>query len=188
MLLETLTDSQALRVVGQHLHGTDFKSFELNKKGDEYVVRIELNAVEEGPSSEPRLNEKILGFEKSAKGAPTSFHFTILEIARLDIKGRLRRVKPGAMPDSRNMSIVLRVIGDYLDRKAAGDFAISWSTYSVKVYYDRREQSFSAQNIYDLGILMYLRSSNHSRKAGDQGTKRVASKLFETTADFTDWE
>jgi len=68
------------------------------------------------------------------------------------------------MPDARNLSLVLRVVGDYLDRKGIGDFAILWSTDSVKVSYGKKVESFTIQDLYDLGVRMYLRRSNRLRK------------------------
>jgi hypothetical protein len=65
------------------------------------------------------------------------------------------------------------VLGDYLDRNSADDFAISLSKYSTKIRYGGKEQIFTAQNLYDLGILMYLRHSK--RASGKQGRPATAT-------------
>ena len=162
MARETLSYSQSLRVIGQRLHGAGINSFELNKSGDEYIVRLDPGAFVRNVSREKRLSkcisEKILS--DSLRAVPITFKFTISELLYSDDEEGLRRRKTG-MPDINNLSLVLRVLGDYLDRKAAGDFAISWSMDSVKVCYGQQEQRFTAHNLYDFGIVMYLKRSNH---------------------------
>ena len=64
------------------------------------------------------------------------------------------------MPDTKNLSLGLRVLGDYLDGKEARDFAVSWSTHLVTVSYDHKQESFTLENLYDCGVNMYLRRSN----------------------------
>jgi len=162
MARETLSYSQSLRVIGQRLHGAGINSFELNKRGDEYILRVDLGAFVRKISREKRsskcISEKILS--DFPRAVPISLNFTTSELFWLDDDEGLRRVKTG-MPDIHNLSLVLRVLGDYLDRKAAGDFAISWSMDSVKVRHGQQEQRFTAHNIYDFGIVMYLKRSNH---------------------------
>jgi len=163
MALEGLSHSQSLRVIGQRLHGTGINAFELNKKGDEYIVRIDPSSVvgklSTGKIVPDGISQNIFG--DYARAVPLSLKFTTAEILWYDDEERLRRIKPSALPDIGHLSVVLRVLGDYLDRNAADDFAILWSKYSVKVWYGDKEQIFTAQSLYDLGIVMYLRSSNH---------------------------
>jgi len=162
MAIEALSHSQSLRVIGQRLHGTGINAFELNKKGDEYIVRIDPNSVVGKLSTGKIVPDGISqnNFGDYAGAVPLSFKFTRAEILWYDDAERLKRIKPSALPDIGHLSVVLRVLGDYLDRDAADDFAILWSKYSVKVCYGDKEQIFTGQNLYDLGILMYLRSSN----------------------------
>lgn len=64
------------------------------------------------------------------------------------------------MTDMRKLSSNLRALGGYLDRKKAGDFSIVWSIFSVKVTQYEREETLSVhQNLYDLGVQMYLNRS-----------------------------
>ena len=68
-------------------------------------------------------------------------------------------------PAAGNLSMPLRVVGDYLDRQKARTFSISWSIYSVTARYetidgDQNEESFTLQNLYDRGVQMYFRRSN----------------------------
>jgi len=168
MACEALSHSQSLRVIGQRLHGTGINAFELNKKGDEYIVRIDPNAVvgklSTGTIVPDSISQNIFG--DYARAVPLSLKFTTAKIPWYDGEERLRRIKPNALPDIGHLSVVLRVLGDYLDRDAADDFAILWSKYSVKVCYGDKEQIFTAQNLYDLGIMMYLRRSNHAPAKG----------------------
>jgi hypothetical protein len=144
------------------LHGAVVNGFELEKKGDEYIVQMDSNSVvgklSTGKIAPDGLGHNIPG--NCARAVPLSFRFTTAETLRYDDEQRPKRTKPSALPDIRHLSVLLRVLGDYLDRKAADDFTISWSKYSVTVCYGDNEQIFTAQNLYDLGIVMYLKSSN----------------------------
>jgi hypothetical protein len=55
MTREALTHSQSLRVIGQRLRGIHVHAFELSKKGDEYVVRIDLTQPPEGIDRQDRI-------------------------------------------------------------------------------------------------------------------------------------
>jgi len=58
------------------------------------------------------------------------------------------------LSDRRDLSFVLRVLGDYLDRKIPGQFTISWSKNSIMISYDQIQESFTPENLYDFGIHM----------------------------------
>ena len=49
MARDAFSHSQSLRVIGQRLHGAGIHAFELDKKGDEYIVRIDAGSVEGPP-------------------------------------------------------------------------------------------------------------------------------------------
>jgi len=67
--------------------------------------------------------------------------------------------------DLRNLSLELRGLGDYLDRKSAGDFTISWAPAPdlKKVKYDQKSESFTLRDLYDFGIHMYMKRSDRTR-------------------------
>jgi hypothetical protein len=65
--------------------------------------------------------------------------------------------KPDSQTDRRDHSFVLRVVGDYLDRKSATEFAVHCSRHSVSVRCDAGAELFTRQDLCDLGIRMYLR-------------------------------
>ena len=164
MAREPLSHSQCLRVIGQRLHATAINAFELNKNGDEYTVQIDPNSVVEklpgGKIVAHGLRQNALNGRAGA--VPISFKFTTAEIVWHDDQQKLRRIKPSALPDIGHLSVALRVLGDYLDRNAAGDFTIVWSNYSVKVCHGDKEQVFTAQNFFDLGAAMSLRTSHRA--------------------------
>lgn len=165
MAREALTHSQSLRVIGQRLHGLHVHAFELSKKGDEYVVRLAPS-----PAAGKAATAKIASdgvsrnhFDDHPGEVPLSFTFTPAELLCYDEAEGLTRIKPRALPKIGHLSVALRVLGGYLDRRAADQFTICWSTDSVKVCYgDEKQILFSAQNLYDLGIVMCLRSSNRA--------------------------
>jgi len=163
MAAQTLSYAQTLRVIGQHLDGLNVDSFELIKNGDEYVVRID-SKEPTGKSSERSLlksvAEKIWRSDKSPAPRPNAVRFTAVQVIYSDIENQFKRRDPNAMPDARNLSLTLRVLGDYLDRRVAGDFAISWSTNSVRASYGQKVESFTLENLYDLGVRMYLKRSS----------------------------
>ena len=69
------------------------------------------------------------------------------------------------MPDAHKLSQVLRVIGDYLDRKEVRAFTVSMSTHSVCVWYAtsggyQYTVSFTVANLYDRAVNMYLQRSS----------------------------
>jgi hypothetical protein len=90
------------------------------------------------------------------------------DIDRLDAEGRARRRGVSGGPTA-DLSLSLRVVGDFLDEKRAVTFSISWSPHLVMVRYqtpngDHRVQDFTTENLYDravhkLGVQMYLRRS-----------------------------
>lgn len=163
MPTETLSYAQSLRVIGQDLENLGINSFELEKIGDEYIVRTIRNDTGRKSSHGvlTTITEKILGPEASAGEIPNPLRFGTPAILRSDRQRRLKRCEPDGMP-LRNLSLVLRVLGDYLDRKRARDFVISWSTYSAKVSYAQKAEYFTVENLYDWGISMYLKRSTRS--------------------------
>jgi len=163
MAAVTLSYSQALRVIGQKLVplGTDW--FELVKWGDDYVVWMMHAKFSRALSAKKtffnKFIEKILGKANLDRKTPERIYFDSMDILRSDIEQQAKR-RTGSPTDSRDLSFVLRVLGNYLDRKAAREFTISVNPDSIWVRYDQKEQSFTLQDLYDLGIQMYLRRSS----------------------------
>jgi hypothetical protein len=160
MAAGTFSYSQALRVIGQNLMALGADRFELVKSGDDYVVLIR-QAESSGtvPAKKTFLNkiiEKIVGSADPDKKTPERISFSSMDILKSDIEQQAKR-RSGSPRDVRDLSFVLRVLGSYLDRKAAREFTISVNPDSIKVRYDPKEERFTSQDLYDLGIQMYLR-------------------------------
>jgi hypothetical protein len=160
-MAEPLSYAQSLRIVGQDLDALGVDAFHLAKRGDDYIVwpeRTEFTRkrpVEKGLLS--KITHKILGEDDSAKELPNRLCFTASEIVSADTQRRFKRKISDSPSDRRDLSFVLRVLGNYLDRKRAADFAIRWSKHSAMVSYGQYEEYFTAENLYDLGISMYLK-------------------------------
>jgi hypothetical protein len=166
---EPLLHARALRVIGQDLDELGVDCFQLAKSGDDYIVWPERTestrrSVEKGFFS--KIIQKILGETNSDRELPNRLYFTPTEIVSADAQRRLKRKISDSPSDRRDLSFVLRVLGNYLDRQRAADFAIRWSKYSAMVSYGQNEEYFTVQNLYDLGISMYLKRATGERRRG----------------------
>jgi len=160
----TLTSyAQSLRVIGQHLDSIGIDSFELEMKGHEYIVRLLHSGVVAKPSAEKGYFRSVAERLGAQRETRKTIHFAASDLVWLDLQAKSRRGSAGGMPDPGKLSLNLRVLGDHLDRKSAADFGISWSHESVKLRYREKEESFTIENLYDLGVHMYLRRSGRSR-------------------------
>lgn len=166
MTAEALSNAQSLRVIGQQLAGLGINSFELDKRGDEYIVRRD-RTESTGDAREKTFLESVFkntpGAPDTEREIPNPLCFSTSQIIWSDTENQLRRGQPTTMPDANELSTLLRVLGDYLDRRAANDFAISCDMGLVTVSYGQKKESFRSENLYDLGVHMYLRRSNRGR-------------------------
>ena len=164
-MAEPLSYAQSLRVVGQDLDAFGVDSFELAKWSDDYIVWPEATELARKLSTEKgffsKVTRRILGHPE--KEIPTRLYFTPADIVSADTQRRLNRKASASSPDRRDLSFVLRVLGDYLDRRNARQFTISWSKNSITIRYDQKQESFTAENLYDFGIRMYLKRSSRAR-------------------------
>ena len=161
-MAESLSYAQSLRVVGQDLDALGVDSFELAKCGDDYIVWpaefTRKPSAEKGFLS--KITQKILGQDDSDSEIPNRINFTPSDIIWADTQRQLKRKKSGSPSDLRDLSFVLRVLGDYLDRQKASQFTISyWPKHSIMISYDQKQERFTSENLYDFGIHMYLRRS-----------------------------
>ena len=161
MAAVTLSYAQALRVIGQDLVPLRTNSFELAKWGDDYIVWMENGELAEYLSAKKtffeKITQKILGHADADGEIPNRLYFSSSDIFFANIKRESKRRTANSPRDLRDLSFVLRVLGGYLDRKLARELTISWSTNSIKVRYDQKEESFTTENLYDFGINMYLK-------------------------------
>jgi hypothetical protein len=152
-----LSNAQSLRVIGQNLGVLSVDSFELVKFGDEYIVSLADSGREQQRGFLSKIIRRLSRHHDLT--IPNPIRFTSSDILQIDTQRRLQRGSHGPI-DRRDLSFILRVLGDYLDGKGAGQFAIQWSNTSVKIIYEHGEETFSHENLYDFGIKMYLRRSS----------------------------
>ena len=110
-----------------------------------------------------KITQKMLGHSDSDRETPHRRYFARSEILVADLDRQSKRRISNSPSDLSDLSLELRVLGDYLDRKVAGEFTISWAPNSVKVRYDHKEEKFTLQNLYDFGIHMYMKRSDRRR-------------------------
>ena len=150
---EGLSYAQCLRVIGQYLDAHRINSFDLKTLNVSFAVSSNEPTIE---APKGLLSQVRRLFIPETPPVPNPVIFSRLEIYRLDKDRRAAR-KPGSPTDRRDNSFVLRVLGDYLDRKNATEFSVHCSRDSVRVRCDAGAELFTHQDLYDLGIRMYLR-------------------------------
>ena len=161
-----LSYAQALRVIGQNLIPLGIDSFELAKWGDDYIVWEHGGFARDLSAKQTffeKITRKIVGHADSEREILNRIYFSNVEIFNSDMEQQAKRRSSNSPSDLRDLSFVLRVLGGYLDRKAAREFTISWSMNSIKLRYDQKEENFPLQNLYDFGISMYLKRSDRRR-------------------------
>ena len=161
----TLSHSHALRVIGQDLVSIGCDSFDLITAGDDYVVtRHELDPPRTIASSKTFLNRwltRTFRHPSAEQSASTRLQFSRSKILISNFRRQAER-RIGSPTDVRDLSFVLRVLGDYLDKKLARQFSISCSPHLITVLYNGKEELFTRDNVYDFGISMYLKRSNRT--------------------------
>ena len=162
---ETLSYAQSLRVIGQDLDALGVRIFNLGKRGDEYTVWAEEEASAMASTENKNFLKKIaqqfIAPTNSNAAGINPIRFVTGDILRADTERRLNRNDSESTLDLIHLSVLMRVLGDYLDKKAADDFSIFWFRNSVKVVYSNKEESFRFDNLYDISVHMYLRRYSH---------------------------
>lgn len=162
MEAEALSNAQSLRVIGQGLAGLGINYFQVDKVGDEYIVQLKQTEITGNSANGifPKSFVKMprAAHDDSSRQMPLCFNTS--QIIWSNTANQLRRGQSSAMPDVHDLATLLRVLGDYLDRKAADDFTISCDMRSVRVSYGEQNETFQIAHLYDFGVYMYLRRSN----------------------------
>ena len=159
----TLSHSQALRVIGQDLVPISCDSFELSTVGDDYIVTwYGSETAPSIPSRKAFLNQLVRNRLRRVKAEPKAsnqLYFSRSEILISDHERQAKR-RIGSPTDVRDLSFVLRVLGNYLDQKSSRVFFIAWSPRLIRVQHNGKEELFTPENVYDFGIRMYLKRSD----------------------------
>jgi hypothetical protein len=179
MTLSTPLYAYCLRAIGQSLDLLRIDSFELETRGADYLVHMELNERTKSVSVETGFLKSIAKIvwgtsdsdEKSLepRRVTESIVYNTTDVHWLDLQGRSKRGRLNASQETHEISQGLRIIGDYLDRQKASAYAVSWTKGSAIAKYqtsDGKEerQSFIASNLHDLGVQMHLRRSKRQHK------------------------
>jgi hypothetical protein len=166
-MTQPVSHSQSLRAIGQSLELLGIQNFDIRKSGDSYVVDPGWGKLPRKlPRQEPAAKSFLKSIVKIVWGDPDEpigpVAYSISDVNRLDLEGRSRRGRVPSMPDTHKLSQVLRVVGDYLDKKNTDDFIVSRFDQLVTVNYDVRQgvqgrERFTIDNLYDLAVHMYRR-------------------------------
>lgn len=191
----TATYALPLRAIGQALELMHIEAFELEKEGNDYVVRgrtkvlpcerllpqdLSHNLVHLARGNVPSQPSEE---KESSTVRPSSvaleLRYTPEEIDRLDREGQASRRDSNKMPDGHSMSELLRAAGDYVDQRGARLLGISWRYQSISIVYEtaqgRRElDMLSLSSMYDFWLLMSIRKAatapqavHYPQKPGD---------------------
>jgi hypothetical protein len=162
--------AQSLRAIGESLEAQGINGFELEKQDENCILRV----IAAQPASERSFFKRIVQIlrrsqncdqEPSDPAAPTqSLCYTPSDISRLMTEQQSQHGAVNVMADAHKLAQVLRVVGDYLDRKEASAFTVSMSGDSLSVAYEtgsghQINESFTTENLYDRAVNMYLRRS-----------------------------
>jgi hypothetical protein len=163
----------SLRVIGQVLEARHIDFFDLESKGQEYVVwdRSDSTVADEPPTFDASESGQEsawqwLGDVTWWKKEPVTVNeerllrYTPEDINRLDEEGRARRSDAQALPDAYRLSQLLRALGGYIYHKDVRLCGICWRDQWVAIVYEkngRRElEVLRPALIYDFWVRMYL--------------------------------
>ena len=159
--------AKSLRVIGQSLEVARVTTFELEKDGQDYLVRsdslsetsewILRNAVGESNFTEQSSHRSTIN---------RPLRFTPYNISRLDSHEQKQRQRHSSSQTqgSRKLSQLLRSLGDHLDRTTVGAFRILWNADAVSVDYQEPDgrsdcRTFTPDKLQQLGLHTRFRRS-----------------------------
>ena len=163
-----------LRALGQALEKFSFSAFDLELRSGTYLVTGYAVSAEEVKFSFTRfLRELVRGAPVrttvSGSSNPVELHFSPEEIARFDVRGRVKRQDSSKMPDPHSISQILRGAGSYVDSLDGSTLmGISlqgnWVAVSYQTAEGRLQQAKQdLEYFYNFWVKMYLRRSNRSK-------------------------
>lgn len=168
--------ARQLRALGQALEKFRFSAFDIELKGENYLVRGRAISSENLKFSFLRFIRELLRGTTAepmclCADGQVDLRFSPEEIDGFDTRGRVRRQDPSKMPDPYSISQILRGAGSYLDNRDVMTLVgISlkgkWVTVSYQTSEGRLEQAQQdLEYFYDYWVKMYLRRSNRRKLA-----------------------
>ena len=174
MNLRPVSYAQSLRAIGESLEKRGISTFDLEKRGENYMLQVLASQPAAGRSFLKKIAQLLGRADNSARepSDPTvpsrTLCYTPSDISRLVTEQQARHGGLNVMPDAHKLAQVLRVLGDHLDRKEADAFTVSVSGDSLSVAYETgrgiQQESFTIENLYDHAVKMYLRRSKRLEK------------------------
>ena len=133
-----------LRAIGQSLEAQRIDIFELQCRGDRFVVNGK-------PEKETSLLGALREWQKRMRSAGliSSLTYAGQDIENLDRQGRARRAKNNRLPDFYSLPNTLRTLGFYLDSQGAELLEIRKRSLSVTLLYRNKHghPDFEERNI-----------------------------------------
>ena len=169
MNLGRLSYAQSLRAIGESLERRGISTFDLEKRGENYMLQVLASQPATGSSFLKKLAQLLGRADNSAREPSDStvplrtLCYTPSDISRLVTEQQARHGGLNVVPDANKLAQVLRVLGDHLDRKEAAAFTVSMSGHLLSVAYETggglQQESFTIENLYEHAVQMYLRRS-----------------------------
>lgn len=162
-----MTHSLSLRAIGQSLEILKLAAFDLDKDGEDYVLRSDsLTKTGEWILRNTLSVDQIIAGDGNPAAPNRTLRFSPPDILRLNAVGRKRR-RDTISSEMPKLSQLLRTLGDHLDRTQTNEFHISWKPDSILVDYrlasgvmDRR--TFIPQKLQQLGSHSRFRRSHRN--------------------------
>jgi hypothetical protein len=169
--------AKSLRAIGQSLEMLRVQTFWLEKEGDSYLVWSQSLTGTRQWILKNNLAENVSDSETDQETIQLTrgdgwICYEPLAIARLDARGQRKRQNLGfAQMRGDKLSQLLRTLGEYLDKKEATVFHISWAADSVSVDYQipdgvRERKHFTVERLRQLALHSRFRRSHRNALIG----------------------
>lgn len=158
----TLSNAEALRVIGQDLKALGIDTFNLGKRNDAYTLWVERESGKQQTRQKTLFNKPahtILIRDGAVGEISKPLEFSSSEIQAAHVSQGEKRKTSDGVTNRDDLPSLLRALGYYLDKKAADDFIIFWSRNWVKVVHDNKEENFTLLNLSEVAANMHLRRS-----------------------------
>jgi hypothetical protein len=175
---EGLSYTQSLRAIGESLEAQGIRTFDLEKHGENYMLRVIASQPATGGSFFKKIAQLLwkltIPLEPSDPAVPSQIYALRRRISRLVTEQQSRMA--GQMScRTYSLAQVLRVLGDHLDRKEAYAFRVSVSGDSLSVAYETG--SGLQQRVSPSKIYMITPSNVRAGRNGERSTDHHA-KIF----------
>ena len=165
-----MAHANSLRVIGQSLESARIATFELEKTGDDYLVKSSaLTAAGEWILRNATSESFLTAHAGKRDSSGSAFRFTPLDIFRLDSQWQKQRQTHSSLQTqvSSKLSQLMRSLGDHFDKAGTNAFHISWTPDSVSVDYQQADgesesRNFTPGKLQELGLHNRFRRANRS--------------------------